>query len=74
MGKSVLSMVRTDTYLLLFTLRLIQPGADNILQADHRDTSALGEVFSSLVSAACRNERKRVCMKNIASAGRHLHD
>ena len=59
---------------LLLKLCLIQPSAGNILQADPRNTPALGEVFSSLVTAACLNERKRVCMKNIVIAGRHLHD
>ena len=43
--------------------------ADNILQADRWNTSALGEVFSGLVSAACGTERKRVYRKNIVSTG-----
>ena len=58
---------------LLFIPCLTQTNSDNILQADRWNTSALGEVFSSLVPATCGTERKRVCQKDIARIGRGLY-
>ena len=49
----------------------IQDSTDNVLPADRRSTSALGEVLSNLVSVTCWPERKRVCRKDIGRVGRH---
>ena len=62
-----------NIFMLLSTLCFIQASTANVLPADRRSTSALGEVLSSLVSATCWPERKRGCRKDVGRAGRHLH-
>ena len=42
------------------------------LRQNVKNTSALGEVLSSLVSATCFSKRERVCRGNIDMPGRHL--